>query len=240
MKFYDLHVHSDFSIGTSSVSAIAKMAKRLGLAGIAVADLFIDEPRLGKLREATEAAAKEHGIDVHTGVELQPKDPEELKRMLDAVRGVADVVIVAGGDYKVNRAACEDARVDILAHPEFGRKDNGLDEQCFAAAIKNNVAIEINFRHVLFSYKRSRAHVLEHIATNIRLANEKGAKLIVCSGANSTWEMRDARQMIAVTNVLGMDLSKAFLSSSEIPLSIIARNRKVLDGTEIGKGIELV
>ena len=88
------------------------------------------------------------------------------------LRDRADIIIVSGGNPKINRAAVENPRVDILAHPERGRKDSGLDNVMVKLATENGVAIELNFKFVLHSYKKIRYHLLAHMKNNIKLSKK--------------------------------------------------------------------
>jgi ribonuclease P/MRP protein subunit RPP1 len=163
-----------------------------------------------------------------------------MKEILTRVRDKVVVVTVAGGDYSINRAACEDPRVDILSHPEFGRFDSGLDEPCLELAAHNNVAIEVNFRNVLNSFRRIRSYLLQSLEQNIRLCESFKTPMVTCSGAMSIWDMRGPRDMISLANVLGMDISKAFSSMSLIASQMIEENKKTLEGKKITDGVELV
>ena len=240
MKFYDLQAFSNYSIGENPILEVSKMAERLGFEGIAIADVFENLEKLKEQKAAIELARKEVNIDIVSGVTIKTRDKLEMKRLLGQVRDKVEIVIVDGGSYRVNRAACEDSRVDILARPEFERTDNGLDEVCLKAARENNVAIQINFREILHTYRRIRNHMLTHIGTNMRLADEMRVKLIVCSGAQSKWDIRDPRELVSLANVLGMELNKAFSIVSDIPQSIVETNRKKLEGGTIMDGVEVV
>jgi len=235
MKFYDLNIQSNLSVGENTVKQIIEFAKRLGYSGIAICD---DYQNLEKLKN--EINKVETDIEVYLGVKIQAEDVKELKDIISKVREKAMIVIVSGGDYSINRAACEDSRVDILSHPEAGRIDSGLDQPCLNLATQKNVAIEINFREVLHSFRRPRSYILSHIAQNIRLCNHLRTPMIICSGAQSIWEMRNPRDLISIANSLGMDIGKAFLSMSSVPIDIIRENKKTLEGKKITEGVEIV
>ena len=236
MKFYDLHV----SAGSASAEEFAKMAEKLGWDGFALADRFESVEKFREFKAAIADAQKNTKIEIFPAVEIQVADPNDLKRALEKVRELALVVIVLGGNYKINRAACEDARVDILAHPAFGRLDSGLDEACLQKAFENNVSIELNFREILNSFRRQRAQVLQNTQLNLKLCEALKVKTILCSGASNIWEMRDARQLIAVAENLGLELGRGFAAASEVPQKIIEKNKAIFSGTRIAEGVELI
>jgi ribonuclease P/MRP protein subunit RPP1 len=235
MKFYDIGIQTSLSGGESSLGQIIEFAEMFGFEGIVICD----KPEvLNQLKEAIKVA--EPKIKVYAGVRIEAKDPQEMRNLVNKYREEAAVVIVVGGDYDINRAACENPKVDILSHPEKGRIDSGLDEASIKFAANNNVAIEINFGEILHAYRKSRSFVLSHIAKNVMLCNEFGAHLIVSSGAKSKWDMRDPRELVAVGTVLGMELNKAFDSMSTVPEQIIEKNKAKLEGKIITEGVEVV
>ncbi len=238
MKFYDLHIQSNLSSGENSVEQIVDFAKKLGYSGIAVCDNYQGLEKLNKLKNDIEKLKTD--IDVYSGVKIQAEDVNELKDLISKVREKVMIVIVSGGNYSINRAACRDPRVDILSHPEFGRIDSGLDQPCLNLATQNNVAIEINFREILHSFRRPRSYILNHITKNIKLCNHFRTPMIICSGAQSIWEMRNPRDLISIANSLGMEIGKAFLSMSSVPLDIIRGSQKTLEGKKITEGVEIV
>ncbi len=236
MKFYDLHI----SAGSNTAEELAKMAEKLGWDGFALADRFESVEKFKAFKAAIADVQKKTKVEIFPAVEIQVAEPNDLKRALEKVRNLALVVIVLGGNYKINRAACEDARVDILAHPAFGRLDSGLDEACLQKAFENNVSIELNFKEILNSFRRQRAQVLQNSAMNLKLCEALKVKTILCSGAGNIWEMRDPRQIISVAENLGLELSKGFSAASEIPEKIIEKNKAIFSGTRIAEGVEIV
>lgn len=228
--FYDLHVHTLMSIGENSVEECAEIAKKLGINGIGICRYFT-----GKLDEIP----KIQGIELINCVMIKPSNTEELLEMARKVRDKTEILMVHGGDYDVNRAACENSMIDILCHPELGRRDSGLDHICAKAAADNNVAIEVNFREVLESHKRQRIYVLSAMRRNISLCKKYDAKIVTSSGAVSKWSMRSGRELAALTHVLGLDLGTSIDTVSMIPEEMIRTNREKLAGTR-WEGVSIV
>jgi ribonuclease P/MRP protein subunit RPP1 len=237
MKFYDLQIFSHFSCGTNSPKDIVKTAEKLGYTAIAICDEFKDNTTLNLMLEDMKTI--ETDLEIIKGVTINPTSVPELKDTLSKVREKVQLIVVHGGNYLTNRAACEDSRVDILMHPELGRLDNGLDEACINAAIKNNVAFGISFYPILKTYRKQRSGLMQNISTNLKLLQEMGAKIVICSGAHSTWEMRAPRQLVAVVETMDLELSKGFKAMTETPLAIIEKNKKILAG-EARDGVEVV
>ncbi len=219
--FYDLHVHTSMSIGENTIDEMAEMGKRLGLTGIGVVRYYT--AGLPPLQEVD-------GIDIIPAVMLKATKTDELNSLADKARNKTELLMVHGGDYDINRAACENHLIDVLCHPELGRKDSGLDHICVRAAHDNNVAIEINFREVLESYKRNRVYTLSSMKKNIELCRKYETNVVTSSSAVTRWGMRSGRELASLANLLGLELGRAIDTTSMIPERIIQYNREKLSG----------
>lgn len=221
MAFYDLHVHSTLSIGENHVEEMAEMAKRLGLSGIGIVRYYS-----GRL----ESLPKVDGIDIISAVMIKASNVEDMRSVVHAAREKAEIIMVHGGDYNINRAACENSMVDILCHPELGRKDSGLDHICAKAAKENNVAVEVNFREIMESHRKNRVFTMSSIKRNVGLLEKYGAPVVVNSGAVSRWGMRGGRELASIASLVGMDISKAIESASAVQENMVKANRERLSG----------
>ncbi|MFH0948976.1 MAG: RNase P subunit p30 family protein [Candidatus Aenigmatarchaeota archaeon] len=222
MSFYDLHVHTNLSIGENTVEEAAQMAKNLGIGGIGIVRYF-NGTKMSELPVVD-------GIDIVNAVMLKPTSAEELDELAKKARVSAEILMVHGGDYGINRVACENPMIDILCHPELGRKDSGLDHICIRAAEENEVAIEINFREILESYRRHRVSVLAFMRTNIKVCQKYDTMVLTTSGAVSKWGLRAGRELAAITHILGMELTEAIDTISAIPEQMTNKNRERLAG----------
>ena len=193
------------------------MAKRLGLSGIGIAQYY---PQVSDLPSSD--------FELINAVIIKPESIADLEETARKVRKRCELLMVHGGNYDINRAACENNLVDVLCHPELGRKDSGLDHICAKAANENNVAIEINFREILESYKRHRVFVISAIKKNIKICEKYDAPMITASGSVSKWGMRAGRELAAVSHLLGLDISRSLASVSDIPKEIVMQNRERL------------
>jgi ribonuclease P/MRP protein subunit RPP1 len=217
MKFFDFHVHSAFSEGESTIEQIAERAKELGYSGICFSEYYEGRARLEKLKVEIAKAQQKTKIEIFLGFEA--RNTHELRRLAD-MRRMFDVLLAHGGDLKMNRAAVETKEVDILTHPEHGRYDCGMNHVMAKLAKENDVAIEINFREILMSTKKTRSHVLANMRTNIELAKKYKMPIIICSGAISHWELRDPLCMSSMTEQLGLPLKNAKEAVSKVPEGI--------------------
>lgn len=234
---YDL-IHEGIEINEKNV----KFLKFMGWSGAGIIKVVEDVEKIIEFSREKKYFGKKsfEEFTYFPVVEIKTENIQDFKKMLKNVRERFLVVCVHGGNYEINRAACEDSRVDILFHPELGRKDCGLDEYCLKKAKENEVVIGVNFRNVLETHRKHRVSILKNISENIRLCHEIGVNMIIASCAKNIWQVRDPRALASFINVLGMDLGKAIESSSEKLEKIVEKNEKILSGITPVKGVEVV
>jgi ribonuclease P/MRP protein subunit RPP1 len=237
MDFTDSQVFTNVCIGDDSIEDMVSFAKDLGYTQIVVNCNYDGGDFREFLKKVSEV--KVEGIDIVAGISIDAKDGNDLKQKISKVRDLFLVVIVRGGLYNVNRAACDDARVDILLNPHAGRIDNGLDEPCLRACRKNGIAIGVNFRPILKSYRRQRAFLLQNVATNLELCQAMKVRVVGCSGAQNKWELRDPRQLVSISDSFGLDLGRGYSSLTTTPREIIEKNRKILAGEAV-RGVKVI
>jgi len=225
--FYDLHVHTSLSIGENTVEEVVEMAKKIGLDGIGIVRYH---PELVTI-------PKDNDIDIVDAVMVKAESAEELNEIVRRMRNRAEIIMVHGGNYDVNRAACENSMVDILCHPELGRRDSGLDHIAVKAAKQNDVMIEINFREILESHTKQRSYVLSSLKRNVMLCNKYDVKMITCSGAVSKWNMRSCRDMASIAHLLGLELGEAINTVSNNAKEAVERNRNKMQKGDV-KGVD--
>jgi len=237
MRSYDLHVHSTFSGGTSSLEELASTAKQLGYAGICFVTYPLSKREEEILKAEVERVKSRFDVEILLGVEA--RNVKELK-MLKARMHTFDILLARGGNTRLNAAAVSTPGVQILTHPEFEREDPGLNHVLVKEAAKNGVAIEINLREVLIASKRTRVKVLENIARNVMLAKKFHTPLVICSGAVSHWMMRDPQVLVSLAVELGLSIKEAKNAIIEVPRRIVEQAKKRRDGKLIMEGVEVV
>lgn len=237
MKYYDFDVKSEFSEGESSIQDIAERAKLLGFKGICFSEHFKNEKQMRDLKERISEVSEKTKIEILLGFEA--KTIRELDR-LKRIRMEYDVLLVEGSNLNLNRRAVETKEVDILTHPEFGRKDSGFNHVMARLAHENNVAIEINFRQILLSSKKTRSHIIHNMRRNIMLCKKYKTPIVISSGAISHWQLKDPKVLISMGCLLGLELEEAKKALSEVPENIIKMIRKKQDKKWIRPGVEVV
>ncbi|MCD1296150.1 ribonuclease P [Methanocella sp. CWC-04] len=230
LRYYDLNVHA-YPEGATTISRFINAAKNSGYSGICISyhsDLF---------QNIKDSYPAEEGFTVLSGVEISVHKANELRRQVDRYRNKVDVVLVHGGDEAINRAACEDSRVDILSHPHTG-KTSGINHVIAKLAADKYVAVEFDLSYILCGKGGSRVKALSNYRTNLGLVKKYGAPYVITSSPRSLYDMRDIRSMISLCTLFDMSEEDAIKGLSYYPSEILKRN---LPGTGyIMEGVELV
>lgn len=211
----------------SSLSELAEQALLLGYSGIVVLEPWGSIEALDRLKSESKAL-KGTDFGVFAGIDIQPKSVVEMSEAIEKLKDEPVLITVSSGDPEVCKFACENPRVDMLSIQPDQREMLGFS--ALEAASRNGIAINFCFRHVLVALRRQRAALLRRMEENISAAQLAKAPITVSSGASSVWEMRDPRELIGLVNVLGMELSHAFATVSDIPQHIIQKRLEARPG----------
>ena len=208
--FFDFHVHN---------IQLADEAKRLGYNGIAIIQSSKNYNKQDNIDQSNP------DFNIFSGVEIYAKNPEDLRKKVQKFREHSDVVIVNGGDLKINRAACEDPRVDILAHPYKNRRDSGINHILAKKASENNVAVELSINQVIKTRLSFRAKILSQFRQILKLQRKFKFPLIITSNAYSIYDLRTPEDIIAFAGCLEMAPDEIMSSLSKNPMNIIKRSK---------------
>lgn len=222
--FFDFHVNENLKL--------VEEAGRLGYAGLA---LF--SPGEGPEEIDYDNLSQKYSIEVYKGILIQARNPEDMRQKVKKFRKNADVIMVRGGDQKINRAACEDIRVDILSKPYSNRRDCGINHVMAKKAALSGVAIELNIRHLTKTSSYLHYKVLAHFREILKLKRKFNFPIIITSDAQSIYDLHTPQDIMALSRCFGMNQEEAENSLSETPLKIIeksnTRNRVIIDGVKI-------
>lgn len=187
----DLHIHSNYSDGVSSIYEIARKAKELGYKYICITDhsqkaKYARGLSLSKLKERNEECErveKDMGIRIFKGIELE-LSPDGLDYSKEVLREL-DIVTLAIHQRKADYDFTNDiistfSYIHIFAHPTgrliSGRAEYKIDlKTIFKEVTRNDVIVEIN------GYPDR----LDLSDVNIREARKYGVKFSICSDAHN-------------------------------------------------------
>ncbi|MCQ8905610.1 MAG: ribonuclease P protein component 3 [Methanothermobacter sp.] len=235
MKFFDFHIQ-----GRDHDSSLRLLleASRLGYHG---GVLVYPSERYSDLKSDFESLRENpelQDFEIACGVMIRASDPRDMRRSVNRFRKKADVIYVSGGNLKVNRAACESRRVDILSAPYTSRRDPGINHVLSREAARNGVAIELPLADVIGSWLKVRARVLEHFREILKLQRKFGFPLVLTSRASTIYDLRAPRDIINLAECFGMKAQEAEKSLTSTPASILedSGNRQLM----IADGVRLL
>jgi len=138
---------------------------------------------------------------------ITPKKPSDLRKNMDNRGGL---VVVAGGNDEINRAALENKSIDILLGPEFSRekdfihfRNSGLNQVLCKLAKKNDVAVGFSFNYLMNS--KNKELVLGKMMQNISLCRKYKLKMVLGSFASKEMEMKNKSELMSFGKVIGMN-----------------------------------
>jgi ribonuclease P/MRP protein subunit RPP1 len=212
--FYDFNIYEDLKL--------VKEAERLGYGGLA---LFKQRKPVSNDLRNWKQLKKECSTELYKGILIKARNPDDMKQKVKKYRKEFDVVMVQGGDQKINRAACEDLQVDIISKPYFNRRDCGLNHVIAKKAAQNEVAIELNIKHLNKTSPYLHYKVLSYFREIIKLKKKFDFPLIITSSAKSIYDLHSPLDLIALSKCFGMDQEDAMRALSETPMKIIERSK---------------
>jgi DNA polymerase (family 10) len=203
----DLHMHTDYSDGKSTIEEMVERAAQLGYDYIALTDHSpsarvahgLDPGRLERKREELEQVRRRRqgerprillGAEVDILADGRLDYPEEVLAQLDVVVASIHSAFRQSRDQMTGRLldAIANSYVHIIGHPSArligSREPVDFDfERVIAAAVEADVALEIN----------GSPHRLDLNDTMARAAQEAGVLLAIDSDAHSTAQLEQIR-----------------------------------------------
>jgi len=231
----DLHVHSNWSDGISSIESIAETARSLGYEYVAITDHSrslriangLNEARLREqMRYIDELNKSFEGFNILKGIEVDILN-DYLLDFDDSILKELDVVVASiHSGFRQDKEkltkriikACENPHVDIIAHPTgrlLGKRDAyDVDmEQVLQAAAETGTILEIN----------SSPDRLDLNDVMAKKAKEMGVRISINTDAHEKDGLKDIRYGLNVAR-------RAWLEKADIvntlPLNSILKELK--------------
>ena len=184
--------------GPTTPSRFVATAATSGFDGVVVRDR-VDE-RTGY---DPSTLSEEYDVDVVDAVEIGASEPSAASGILSSVREETTIVVLRGGDPKLNRFAAETETVDVLASPMRGSGD--VNHVIVKAAVANDVHLEFDFAHVLRREGGPRVQALRGLRKLRELVEYYDAPFVVTASPTTHHHVRAPRELLAVGEVIGFD-----------------------------------
>ncbi|HIJ98420.1 TPA: hypothetical protein H1005_00560 [archaeon] len=206
----------------------AQYFQQFGIRGISV--IFENNFDVRKFHELKE---RYQNLDLISVVEVVAERKGEVKKAIDKFRNQVDLIIVNARDTRAMRAAAEFSPIDFIAHAF-------VDQTAARDCAVNNVALEFDVADFLGVYGMKRATLISKLQFNLDLARKYKIPIILASGAQNVYGLRNATQIIAFAETLGFKHDEAKAAVLRNPFELVKRNRERRKGIEIAEGVKIV
>jgi ribonuclease P/MRP protein subunit RPP1 len=180
-----------------------------------------------------EAVRSVKGMKVAFGTEVVANNPRALRSRVAAAKVRFPFVAVHGGSEEINKSACEDPEVDVLLHPEEGRKVLGI--AAAKAAQMNQVAIGFDLHPLIRLRGSSRSRWIDVAQRNLNLARKFDIAMTITTGAKSHFDLRAPRELQALAATAGFE-SHEIEEALKYPGKMLERNNR----RWAGPGVEIL
>ena len=226
VKFYDFHIQGN---NDYCDDLLLCEAKRLGFNGVCLFykdDYFQHKNNLKHmLDDLNEDSNKEnknkHVFTAFSGLKIFPKNSEELRKIILKNYDKVDILMVVGGDLKINRVSCENPKIDILSRPYYKRKDSGINHVLAKEAARNNVTIELCLKDLIETKGYLRSKIISQFRDILKLSHKFNFNVIITTGAKTIYDLRTPHDILALIKSFGLTQDEAETALSLTPELII-------------------
>jgi len=235
-RFVDLHLQPSVK-DADQVEKMVSRSYKLGYRLVGIS-LPLNTTR-DKVRQL-QGICKNAGIDLVTRVDLTSRSPRQLLDELRHFRRRFEVVSVVCASKVVARQAAKDRRVDLLSFPATSFRGRFFDYAEAKLASQASSSLEVDVASLLSLRGFSRIHFLSTLRKEVAIAKKFGVPVTISSGATNTYLMRGPYDCASLALLFGMAAPLALRALSEIPLTIVERNREKLSPDFVAPGIRIV
>ena len=228
-RYADLHIHH--SLFDKDLPERIELIKKSGVDYVGVA---LQRAESTSLTRECYQALKQSGLDPISRVDLHPKNKNELLSLLRRFRQRFEIIAVKCLNNDVALTAARDRRVDII----FFNLDNPRIRFNTAIAHLCNCSLEVNMKNIV---QRPSYHgVLGRVGGEVQTALEHKIPLIISSGASEIFEIKPPQQMASLGQIFGASKEGSLKMVSDNPITVIERNRRKHEGSQIFEGVEII
>ena len=215
--------------GESTAARFALTAAECDFSGVVVRNApaaFADGPDRSEV-------ANEYDVDVVDAVEIGGQNPSAASAQVKERREEHTLVVVEGSD-SLNRFACEEPRVDVLASP---MADGDVNHVLARAATRNGVRFEFDFGRALRLSGGRRVQALSDLRKLREIVTYYDAPYVVSASPENHLQLRAPRELLALGEVIGFDREAVAAGLAEWG-RLAVRNRERLSESFIEPGVQ--
>lgn len=235
-RFVDLHLRPPLE----SFDRLRRMISRSFELGYRMVAVTLPPNTTQTITRQLRRICDDVNLELVTRVDLTPKTSRELLHNLRRLRRRFEIVSVICESKSVSRQAAKDRRVDLLAFSATSTHKRFFDHAEAELASNALASLEIEMAPLLLMKGLSRVRLLFSLRKESTIARKLGVPVVISSGATSEYLMRSPRDYAALASLFDMDSSATLRALSEIPLSIVERNREKLSPNYVAPGVHVV
>jgi ribonuclease P/MRP protein subunit RPP1 len=181
-------------------------------------------------------------VDVISRLDVAPRSQQDLQRMLRGSRRRHEVVSVLCLSKGVARQAASDPRVDLLRFPigPSRRRAPWFDRQQASLAGEGGCCFEVVASDLLTQDPDELGYVIKQLRKEVLNARRYDVPVVLSSGADSVYGMRDPRSLAALMSLVGLGEEVSLDLVSVNPWALVERNRDKLSASYVSPGVRVM
>ena len=184
---------------------------------------------------------KFEGIDVVTRLDLDPRNTNELNRVLRNSRWHNEIITVNCRTRSLARQAGRDNRVDLITFPVVEKwKENHLNHKQAGLMRDSGCGYLVNLSLLPTNDAYALSKRIEFLKRNIYNALKRDVPVVASSYSVDKWGLRDPYGLTSLLGLLGVDEDKALDMVSSVPYEMVKRNRGKLKDSYIVQGVWVI
>jgi len=235
-SFGDLHIRPSLR----DMEQVKKMIVKSAELGFQLVGVTLPYTASLEVIEELRKICSEAEVDFATRIDLAPKTSSELLGSLRRFRRKFEIVSVFCTSKPVARQAAKDRRVDLLSFPASEPRRRFFDHAEAELASEAFASLEVDMAPLLLLEGFQRINLLSRLRREVAIAKQFSVPVTISSGATSEHLLRRPSDFIALAALFDMTSERALKSLSEVPLTIIKRNREKLSPDFVAPGIRVV
>lgn len=181
-------------------------------------------------------------IDVISRLDIAPRSQQDLQRNLKGSRRKHEVISVLCLSKGVARQAANDPRVDLLRFPMDSSRKRTLwfDRQQASLAGEGGCCFEVVASELLTQDPDRLGYVIKKLRKEVLNARRYDVPVVLSSGADSVYGMRDPRSLAALMSLVGLGEEESLDLVSVNPWALVERNRDKLSASYVSPGVRVM
>lgn len=178
-------------------------------------------------------------LEIFSGVIFTENNYKDLKCMNVKKRKNFDILLVRGGNLKLNREAVQNVFSDFLINPFENREDIGINHIFAKKAALNNVGIVIDFSSLKFKNLYEENKEYQKILEISKLCRKYKVPFFIASFSKEKFDVKDFKFFESIEYVFGFEEKEIKENWKRIE-NILEENRKKRSEKWIMPGVELI